>query len=97
MDATGISLLLSLYPIVFVLLIWYMLRGMKKGGKTKKEFFFLLMFLALATFYIMAPDPALVQKLYVEGGDFKPVVIFSTVSAVALFVAIYYGRKHMES
>lgn len=97
MDSTQISLLFSLYPIVAVLVFWYMLKGKKKGHKTKKEFFFLLMFLAMATFYIMAPDPSLIQKLYVEGGDFTPIIAFSTVSAVALFVAVYYGKKHLEA
>lgn len=94
MDSTQISLLFSLYPILAVLVFWYLLRG-KQKGKSKKEFFFLIMFLALATFYIMAPDPSLIQKLYVEGGDFRPILVFSTVSAVALFVAVYYGKKHL--
>ncbi len=97
MDSTQISLLLSLYPIVAVLVIWYLLKAKKDSKKTKKEFFFLLVFLSMAIFYIMAPDPSLIQKLYVEGGDFTPVIAFSTVSAVALFVAVYYGKKHLEA
>jgi len=97
MDTTEISLLFSLYPVILVFIAWYMLRGRKQTQKAKKEFFFLLIFLALAIFYIMAPDPSLIQKLYVEGGDFKPILVFSTVSAVALFIAVYYGKKHMET
>lgn len=93
LDSTSVSILFSIYPVIAVLLLWYIAKR-KKSRSVKKDLWFLLGFLAITAFYIFAPDPSLIQKLYVENGDFTPIFEFSTVSAFFLFVAVFYFRKH---
>lgn len=89
-DPTTITLFLAVYPALLVLFAWKILK--KKGSK--KDLWFLLGFLCLAEFYIFAPDPSLIYKLYVENGDLKPVAEFASISAVFLFIAVYFFKKH---
>jgi hypothetical protein len=91
MDATTLTLLITLYPVLFVLVFWLLL----KGGR-KKETFLVLGLLAMTIFYIFAPDPSVIYRLYTEKGDVATPLIFSTVAAVALFVAVFFFRRHLR-
>lgn len=91
-DPTTVTLLLALYPAVAAFALWYAF----KKNKGKKQLWFLLGFLCLNLFYIFAPDPSLIQKMYVEGGDLAPVFEFATISAFFLFISVYFFKKHLK-
>jgi hypothetical protein len=84
-----ISLLLSLLPVAVVLAYWYWRKGFKG-----RDTWFLLGFLCITLFYIFAPDPSVIQKLYVEGGDWTPVFIYGCISAFFLFLSVFYFRRY---
>ena len=50
----------------------------------------------MTIFYIFAPDPSVIYRLYTEKGDVATPLIFSTVAAVALFVAVFFFRRHLR-
>ncbi len=86
-----VAILLSLYPILFALVAWYMFRK----SKNKKEPYLVLSLLIMVLAYVFLPDPSLIQKLYVEGGDVQPVLLYGTIGGVLLFIAIFYFKKHV--
>jgi FtsH-binding integral membrane protein len=93
MDPVNLALMLSLYPVAAVLVLWMVLRK-KKGSK--KSTWFLLGFLAMAMFYIFAPDPSVLLKLYTEQGDISVPFYFASISAIFLFLAVYVFKRHEE-
>jgi len=92
MSPDVISILLVLYPLIFVLVAWYLLRK----RKSKRELYFILGMLTMIGVYVFLPDPSLIQKLYVEGSDYGPILLYGTISAIFLLVAIFFFRKHLE-
>jgi predicted glycosyltransferase len=86
--------MLSLYPVAAVLILWMVLRRKKSG---RKSTWFLLGFLAMALFYIFAPDPSVLFKLYFEQGDITVPFYFASISAIFLFLAVYVFKRHEEA
>ncbi len=90
-DPQLISVLLVVYPLFLAFVAWFLLR--KKSNK--REVYFILGFLVMIGVYVFLPDPAVVQSLYVNQGDYGPVVLYGTVAAGLLVVAMLFFRKHL--
>jgi len=88
------ALLVAMVPALAVLVLWAFLRN---GKSSKKDLYFLLGFLAITLFYIFAPDPALIYKLYMGEGDSGPVWIFSLVALVFLAVSVFVFKAYRRS
>ncbi len=95
MDPLFSALLVALVPTVAVLVLWLFLRKEKKKGR--KELYFLLGFLAISLFYIFAPDPSLIYKLYSGEGDTGPVWIFALIAMGFLAVAVFVFKSYRRS
>lgn len=88
------ALLIALVPALAVLVLWFFL---KNGVKSKKELYFLLGFLAITLFYIFAPDPSLIYKLYTGEGDVGPVWIFSIFALIFLAVSVFIFKAYRRA
>jgi hypothetical protein len=88
------ALLIALVPAMAVLVLWFFL---KNGAKSKKELYFLLGFLAITLFYIFAPDPSLIYKLYTGEGDVGPVWIFSIFALIFLAVSVFIFKAYRRA
>lgn len=77
-----------LLPSLIVLLYYFFV---KRGNNRK--LFFLLGFLSITLFYIFAPDPAVIQSLYIQKGDFIPPLTFSLIASAFLILALFYFRR----
>jgi len=93
MDPLLSTLLIALFPAVIIMLMWYAFRG----ERARKEIYFLLGFLAISLFYVFAPDPALVYKLYGQGGDTTPILIFSLISTMFLAIAVFVFKAYRRA
>ncbi len=94
MDPLASALLVASVPAVAVLVLWLFLRNDKKKGK---ELYFLLGFLAISLFYIFAPDPSLIYKLYSGEGDAGPVWLFALIAMGFLAVAVFIFKAYRRS
>jgi len=90
-DATYLTLLITLYPVLFVLAFWMLLKG-----RRKRETLLVLGLLCMTIFYIFAPDPSLIYRLYTQQGDVETPFVFATVSAAALLLAIFFFKRHLR-
>ena len=94
LTASGIIVLAPIFAITVLIYILY--RSKHTEQKTKKMMWLVLGFVFLTVFYITAPDPSVIQSLYIDKGDYATPVFWSLVAAMLLFVSIYYFRKHLE-
>lgn len=95
MDSLISALTIAMVPAVAVLVLWFFLKGAK--GKSRKELYFLLGFLAITLFYIFAPDPSLIYKLYTGQGDGGPVWIFALIAMMFLAVAVFVFKAYRRA
>jgi len=50
----------------------------------------------MTVFYIFAPDPSVIYRLYTEQGNIEPPLTFSLVAAFALLMAIFFFKRHLR-
>ena len=91
MDATTLTLFITLLPVLLVLFFWFLL----KGGR-RRETYLVLGLLCMTVFYIFAPDPSVIYRLYTEEGNVGPPLTFSLVAAFALLMAIFFFKRHLR-
>jgi len=91
--ALTLTLMVVLMPVMAVLIVWVMF----KQTRSKRDLYFLLGFLAVTMFYIFAPDPSLIYKLYAEPNtDTGPLLLFSSLSFLFLALAVVVFRRYRE-
>lgn len=85
------ALMISLIPVLIVLGI-YLFRNVNN----KRGIPFLLGFLAITVFYIVAPDPMHLATFYIAQGDYVTPLISAGVSGVLLVIAVIFFKKHRQ-
>lgn len=88
--------MLNFLPVIVAITLFFVLR--KHDGKKirRKEWYFILGFITITLFYIVANDPEVTQALYLQNGDYVTPMFWAVVSGLLLFIAIYYFKKHLE-
>ena len=94
LTVSGAIVLLPFVATAF--LIYFLYRQKHSEAKTRRYMYFVLGFVFLTMFYVVIPDPELIQSLYINQGDYTTPITWSFVGAVLLFLSIYVFRKHLE-
>jgi hypothetical protein len=88
--------LIILAPLIVTLLFIFMLYKKNHGNRsTKRYMYFVFGFVLLALYYITAPDPEVVEAMFISQGNYETPIFWSIISASLLFVAIYVFQKHI--
>lgn len=94
LDPITVSFFLAMSPILLVLVLSLFLRSRKQSKEGRKDSWFLLGFLFMALFYIMAPDPSGIYLVYTQNGDLRLVLLSGAMSAIALVVAVKVFKRY---
>jgi len=91
MSDIAFTLFVTLFPVLLVFAFWLLLKGWRK-----RETFLVIGLLCMTLFYIFAPDPSVIYRLYTEQGDVEAPLVFAAVAAAALFAAVFFFRRHLK-
>ncbi len=91
------SAILNFLPVIIALCLFYFIRERNKKPIRKKEWYFILGFIVITLFYIVANDPEVTQALYLQNNDYTTPIFWAVISGLLLFIAIYYFKKHLEA
>jgi len=95
LTATGIIIIA---PILAVAILTFLMFRRNHSKRITKRYMYLVWgFVFLTLFYIMAPDPSVIQSLYINQGDYSTPLTWSIIGATLLFVCIYVFKKHEDS
>lgn len=96
MDPFEITSAIVMLPVIIVLILWYVYQRKTRSRSVRKDLHFVLGFICLSLFYIFAPDPSVIQKLYVEGGDITTTIIYSGIAGLFLALSVIVFKRYRE-